>query len=251
MKISELPVLTDCSIFRNTYLVRPEALVLGRLFSSLSFRISGSTRIRGEGFDFISGPKSLTFVPAGCEYRACPLEAGEMIVMHFYSENSCGPIPAAVPAPFPQATHNLFESAERRYTAHGCDLSTMSFAYQLLAEAEAIFAPRRAVASRMKRCKRYLDENITDPSLRIRDLAQMFGASEVWFRREFEQCYGVPPLEYLKTKRIETAKLLLQTGLYTVTDVALRAGFSNACYFSAEFRRSQGMSPSEFKARKG
>ena len=41
----------------------------------------------------------------------------------------------------------------------------------------------------------------------------------------------------------------LPRGVYTVTEVAFRAGFESSSYFSAEFRRLEGISPREYKNR--
>ena len=120
-------------------------------------------------------------------------------------------------------------------------------AYEILCEAQSVFfrhAP--APPRRMLRCKEYLDENVCDTSLRIGTLAKMCGVSEVYFRREFKSCYGTSPLEYIKRRRIEVACQLLSTGLYNVTQVAERAGFDSISYFSAEFRRLKGCTPSQY-----
>jgi AraC family transcriptional regulator len=74
----------------------------------------------------------------------------------------------------------------------------------------------------------------------------MCGISEVYFRREFKKFYGAAPLAYIKNRRIDMAKMLLDTGLYSVTDVALRCGFESPGYFSTEFRRMEGKSPKEY-----
>lgn len=249
MKISTLPILTDCAVYRIRYPVRPPAAVLGRAFFSLSFRLEGTTHICGEGCNLHSGKNTLTYVPAGYPYRTEFTEAGEMIVMHFFTKEDCGLLPATVQIPVPRPVQNLFESAAQRYTEKGCDLVLMSMAYQILAEAKNIFSPGPPVPLRIKRCKQYMDETLTDPALRIRDLAAMCGMSEVWFRREFEKYFGETPLEYIKHKRLDAAKLLLQTGLYTVTEVAFRTGFESSSYFSAEFHRREGISPREYKSR--
>ena len=47
-------------------------------------------------------------------------------------------------------------------------------------------------------------------------------------------------------ERIEIARQLLSTGLYNVTQVAERAGFDSVSYFSAEFRRLTGETPSHY-----
>jgi AraC-like DNA-binding protein len=46
--------------------------------------------------------------------------------------------------------------------------------------------------------------------------------------------------------RIRYAKRLLRSGEYSVTDAAMLLGFSDTAYFSREFKRSVGMSPSEY-----
>ena len=101
----------------------------------------------------------------------------------------------------------------------------------------------------MQRCKEYLDENVCDTALRVSDLAEMCGVSEVYFRAEFKKFYGSSPLEYIKKRRIEIARQLLSTGLYNVTQVAERAGFDSISYFSAEFRRLTGVTPLAYSKR--
>ena len=249
MNIEKLPVITDCAACRIVYDKRLMTFVPGRPFSSLSYRIRGTIRIRSEGVDLVSGPGSITFVPAGFSYRSECSDEGEMIVLHFYSEQSCGTLPATAEVVSPKTLQNLFEAAERRFTSRGCDMMLMSTVYQILSEANGIFRPSAPIPPRIRQSKKYADENLTDPALRVRDLAAVCGTSETWFRREFEQYYGKTPLEYIKHKRIETAKLLLESGLYTVTEVAFRAGFESSSYFSAEFRRLEGISPREYKSR--
>lgn len=249
MNIEKLPILTDCAAYRIVYPKRQKTFVPGRPFSSLSFRIRGTTRILGEGLDIVSTPGSLTFVPTGYSYRTESPDEGEMIALHFYSQQSCGQIPATATVTSHKTLLNLFESAERQFTARGCDMMLMATVYQILAEANGIFHPSANIPPRIRQSKHHADENLADPNLRIRDLAAICGTSETWFRREFEQYYGKSPLEYIKHKRIETAKLLLESGLYTVTEVAFRTGFESSSYFSAEFRRLEGISPREYKNR--
>jgi len=247
VNFSCLPILSDVSFLEIKNSKRAPISIKGRSFSSLSFRISGQTRIAGDGIHFTSGPDSITFIPQGYSYATENTEGGRMLVMHFVTENDCGGLPMSRTVPHPKAVYNLFENAIRRYQSKGCDLVLMSMAYQLLSEATVVFSPSgESPAPWLKTCKRYIDENITDSSLRIRDLAERSGVSEVYFRREFSRFYGASPLEYIKRKRIETAKILLQTGMYSVTDVAFRSGFESSSYFSSEFRRLTGLSPREY-----
>jgi AraC-like DNA-binding protein len=77
-------------------------------------------------------------------------------------------------------------------------------------------------------------------------LAEEAGVSDVYFRREFKRCAGMPPREYIRLVRLENAKALLDTALYSVSETATRCGFDSISYFSAEFRRAYGVTPSEF-----
>jgi AraC-like DNA-binding protein len=95
--------------------------------------------------------------------------------------------------------------------------------------------------------KRYIDENFGNESLSISFLAERLNVSEVYFRKEFKKFYRLSPIEYVKKQRMELACQLLRTKLYSVTEVAMRVGFDSVSYFSAEFHRSFGVSPREYR----
>lgn len=246
MNFSKLPVISDVAFLDMQNRTRPMIAIPGRNFASLSLRISGKVTIASGGRIFHSGPGSLTFIPQGCPYRTETVEGSRFFVMHFQVENDCGGTACVIQAPYPQVFFNMFENAVRRYGSRGCDMALMSMAYQILSESHQVFSPGERAPRWLSECKKFIDLSITDPALRIRDLAEQCGVSEVYFRKEFARCYGCSPLEFIKQRRIETAKILLQTGLYTVTDVAFRSGFESSSYFSAEFRRATGMSPREY-----
>lgn len=245
-----LPIITRVEFFEAESLPRPLVEVSARPFSSLSIRHNGKITVKADGRTLLSASDTLTFIPGGCNYATEILEGGKMSIMHFYTTGESGNLsdaPLCTLPPFPLSFYNLFGNAIRHFNAEGCDLFCMSAAYEILCEAQSVFfrhAP--APPRRMLRCKEYLDENVCDTSLRIGTLAKMCGVSEVYFRREFKSCYGTSPLEYIKRRRIEVACQLLSTGLYNVTQVAERAGFDSISYFSAEFRRLKGCTPSQY-----
>jgi AraC-like DNA-binding protein len=248
--LTDLPIITYAEFFKLDYDKGPPVAVSGRPFCSLSIRKSGTTVIKTAEKVISSVPDTLTFIPAGCAYTTEIPAGGEMYLLHFYTSPEGGDfsaVPLCARPPFPLSFYNLFENACLHFAAEGCDLFCMSTAYELLNEATATFfktlpAPPR----RMQRCKEYLDENVCDTALRVSDLAEMCGVSEVYFRAEFKKFYGASPLEYIKKRRIEIARQLLSTGLYNVTQVAERAGFDSVSYFSAEFRRLTGTTPSKY-----
>lgn len=251
--MTELPIITHVEFLKLDYENRPLIAVSARPFCSLSIRKSGKTVVTVDGVTLTSTPDTLTYIPSGCPYTTEIPEGGEMYILHFYTSAEGGelsPVPHCVHPAFPLSFYNLFENAVSHFTTEGCDLFCMSCAYELLNEASAaFFHTLPAPPKRMQRCKEYLDENVCDTALRVSDLAEMCGVSEVYFRAEFKKFYASSPLEYIKKRRIEIARQLLSTGLYNVTQVAERAGFDSISYFSAEFRRLTGTTPSAYASR--
>lgn len=247
MYSEKTPIISKVIFMHVSYAKRPCFKVKARPFSSLTFRKSGSITVSSKHGELLSGQGSLTFIPKGCEYESEILESGEMYVMHFYTLGDEDEKPECAQHDFPVSVSNLFANAYERYSSSGSDLACMSMAYELLSEAKTALSGHEVHPHRrMRECKRYIDENIFDTSLRINELAEMCGISEVYFRREFKKFYGTSPIEYIKKRRIDTAKSLLQTGMCSITETALQSGFDSVSYFSYEFRRATGMTPSEY-----
>jgi AraC-like DNA-binding protein len=74
----------------------------------------------------------------------------------------------------------------------------------------------------------------------------MCGVSEVYFRKIFQDQFGVTPKEYLIRMRIEYAKSLLLSEQFTVSEIATLCGYSEPCHFSREFSKRVGVSPNQY-----
>ena len=241
------PIICGLDFMRVYYTKRPSFFVKGRPFNSLTFRTSGSITVKSRYGEIVSEPGSFTFIPKGCDYESEILEGGEMYVMHFYTVGDENERPECMMHDFPKTVINLYANALSKYISSGADLTCMSMAYELLAEAKLVSSAHEAHPHRrMLECKQYIDENVCDSTLRVSELASMCGISEVYFRREFKRFYGMTPLEYVKKRRIDIAKGLLQTGMCNVTETAMQSGFESVSYFSYEFHRLTGMSPGEY-----
>ena len=71
--------------------------------------------------------------------------------------------------------------------------------------------------------------------------------SDTYFRQQFRQEFGLTPIRYINRLRLQTAVELLQSGYYTVSEVADRCGFRNIQYFSAFVRRESGLTPQQHR----
>ena len=83
------------------------------------------------------------------------------------------------------------------------------------------------------------------------DVAAFVGIDRSHLYTVFKQTLGVSPKEYLTEYRLRRACALLLEPALSVTAVANSVGFENNLYFSKVFRKRTGLSPSEYRARKG
>jgi len=81
-------------------------------------------------------------------------------------------------------------------------------------------------------------------------LEQIAGSAAV-STRECLRCFRASihqtPMEYLIEHRLRTAKKLLESTNLSVTDIALRCGFSSNSYFTKLFHRSYGKTPNSYR----
>jgi len=82
------------------------------------------------------------------------------------------------------------------------------------------------------------------------EIANHIGVSERHLARCFQQELGLAPITYLNRFRVRVAKMLLETGRMSITNVAMEVGFSTGGYFTRVFRDEEGISPREYIQRK-
>ncbi len=93
----------------------------------------------------------------------------------------------------------------------------------------------------------YLKDNIYNCNLKIETLHRLCGISNTYFRKIFQSKYGTSPQKYVLTKRLSHAKNLIASGDFdSISEVANQAGFSDALYFSRIFKKTYGVSPSQY-----
>ena len=96
----------------------------------------------------------------------------------------------------------------------------------------------------------YIRSHFGNPEISNSRLASMTNISEVYFRKLFVKTLSITPHEYIVNLRIEKAKQMLLEGK-NVSETAFACGFSNLYYFSGAFKRSVGVSPSEYVKQNG
>ena len=98
----------------------------------------------------------------------------------------------------------------------------------------------------LENVRNYLDEHYTD-KFSLDELADEFFISKFHLSREFKSRYGITLNHYVIAKRITLAKKLLRFSSYTLEKIAGECGFYDASYFNKQFKKSEGISASDFR----
>ena len=96
--------------------------------------------------------------------------------------------------------------------------------------------------------KDYIDRNYKK-DISAKDVAGILGYSDVYFSKVFKQLFDDNFINYLTKIRIDRAKVLLKDVSFNIKEVGKSVGYADSNYFTKVFKRSIGMSPSEYRSK--
>ena len=89
-----------------------------------------------------------------------------------------------------------------------------------------------------------IHQSYTGNTPSVSELAELCSVSPEYFRMLFKKKYGTSPIKYINALRLNHAKELLSSGMYSVTEASSLSGFAALPYFCREFKKKYGFSPS-------
>ena len=101
----------------------------------------------------------------------------------------------------------------------------------------------------MQRVMAYINEHYAQP-LTLDEIADAFFISKSYLSHEFVRCTNTSVYEYIQFRRICGAKLLIASGV-SLTDAAFQSGFNSYSSFLRTFRKTAGISPTDFQRNLG
>ena len=81
----------------------------------------------------------------------------------------------------------------------------------------------------------------------VEELSSRFGISASAFKKYFSAVYGKPVTQYMREKRMEKAKELLETTDESIGEIALESGYEHQGKFGSAFKDCSGVSPLEYR----
>jgi AraC family transcriptional regulator len=97
-----------------------------------------------------------------------------------------------------------------------------------------------------KRVVEFIEEHLSE-EISLATLAELVNLSLFHFARAFKQSFGVPPHRYHSARRMDRARILLQTPALSVTQIGAQTGFRETSSFTRAFRRFTGVTPTEYR----
>lgn len=135
---------------------------------------------------------------------------------------------------------------------NGLDLKKCSTAlYELLLDfhdfSDETLLQKRQIKNRIFPAVKYMSEHYAD-DVNIKHVADMVGVTDSHFCRLFKEFAGVRPLEYITALRIAKAKMLLANmDDISVYETGIAVGYRSESYFITQFKKSQGITPDQFR----
>ena len=102
----------------------------------------------------------------------------------------------------------------------------------------------------LKQALDYIDSHYCDETISLNEVAAKAGVSPNHLSSVFSQNMQKTLIEYITNKRMEKAKKLLKTTNVSTGSIAAEIGYKDPRYFSFVFKKTQGMSPREYRAKK-
>ena len=195
-------------------------------------------------------PNDILYLPKGSSYSVKLLESGLCYAINFNCSEKIEFAPFAY-KPKNQIVLENFKKAKRVWSEKltgyqmKCKAELYNVIYYIQQEYSAKYQSKdklQIIAPAIE----FIHANYTTELICIEKLAKLCRITPEYFRKIFKFFYGTSPLNYINNLKIEHAKELLASGLYSVTETALSSGFVDPSHFSRVFKKHTGRPPYKY-----
>jgi len=219
-----------------------------RNFEALSFRYESDTIIETKDKQIELKDNSVALFPSATDYTRIS-KKDKLIVIHFKSISyHSNEIEYFYPESYDKY-YALFKKALECWTAKG-----ISYKHEASAILCQIFSllyrdnkPTYNYDAKIYKSIQYIHENCLKSDFSLTEAAKMSHISEVYFRKLFKKAFGISPKGYVIKRRIQHAEAMINTGYYSLQEISEMCGYNDYKYFSVEFKKITGVSPSKYR----
>ena len=216
--------------------------------NELILKTSGRTVIHFDGHTFDESEKTLRFLPKtgrNAQYTTETLVPGCCIDILF---DTATPVPMAAWSEKCSRYDLIFPLFKKicavwQQKKPGSTYICMGLLYEILGRLQQ--PPAYTPTWRTEKISPgvlYIDAHCNE-NIRVETAAAQCGITRPYFERLFRDVYGLTPKMYLTQRKIQAGRDLLQTGQYSVSEVAAMTGYANVQEFSRTFHKYTGFLP--------
>ncbi len=93
-------------------------------------------------------------------------------------------------------------------------------------------------------------EHVEDPEFDVEHLEQAMDMSKMQLYRKLKMLTSLAGNEFIRSIRLQQARLLLEKGQLNVSEIAYQVGFNDPAYFTRAFKKQYGFAPKTFLTKK-
>lgn len=221
-----------------------------RGFCGVSLRKNTDVKFKSKKQTLRFSGDAVLVVPPNTEYTRYSYTDKDLIVIHFYllnseiNEISFTPITAG--DGFEEEFNSILSIWQKKEV--GYRFFATSILYSILGRLEQrcrnedFYSKNYATAA-----AEIIERSFPNSDFTIQKLSEALNVCPSQLRKKFKEKYGVSPVTYLQTYRINYAKALIRTEYFTQSEIAEKCGFCDVKYFRSAFKRIVGKSVSDYK----
>lgn len=249
MKLNNLTVSKIIGAHTTYFKIRNKLAIQNRYCYGISFTIDGEICYKHNNKSFICDKHHVIFHPKNSTYSLDCYKPGNFIVINFDCPNNfeCNEF-ISIPIDDSETLIKLYNRLEKAILFNSANntFEQFSLLYKIFSY---LFGEnnKSSVSPVIKPAIKYIEDNISDPTLSNKTLAELCNLSESYFRRLFKTNFGVSPKQYILEARINKAKSLLEIGDDKLLSISSQCGFSNLYHFLRVFKEKNGCTPTEYR----
>jgi AraC family transcriptional regulator len=138
-------------------------------------------------------------------------------------------------------------TGDRHHPAQSMLLEAATLLRQQIHSAVGVVGARGCLVNwQARKVRDYIDSHIEGPIL-VADLSVVAQLSEAHFSRAFKRTFGESPHAFVMRRRVELAARYMLTTDGSLSDIALRCGFTDHSHMCNQFRQAVGETPGAWR----
>lgn len=99
----------------------------------------------------------------------------------------------------------------------------------------------------IKKVLAYVEANMGNSNLSVQGLGEEFAIGRATLYRKIFELTGKTPVEFIRSVRLQRAQHMLETGQWSIAEIAYQVGFTDPKYFTKVFREEFSVTPSAYQ----